>query len=257
MSNITVKDIFDFMCGLAPMDAAMEWDNPGLLAGHEERVVKKALVALDVSMDVINEAADTGAGLIVSHHPVIFKPIKSVSTATVTGRRLLRLIENGIAAVCMHTNLDVAEGGVNDTLARSLGLRDILPCPGTDNVCRMGGVDTCSPEQLALLTKSRLGAPGVKLYDAGRLISRVAVGGGACADYIPAAIAAGCDAIVTSEIDHDEAVDGLEMGITMIDAGHFPTEDVICAELVRRLGEAFPELEIAKSAVWRDRARFL
>ena len=117
-----VKDVLSCLEKIAPPEMKMDFDNVGLLAGWPEKEIKKAEIALDVSDDVIEEAIDNGAQLIVSHHPLIFSPIKAVRADDYTGSRIIKLIENGISAICMHTNLDAAEDGVNDALARKVGI---------------------------------------------------------------------------------------------------------------------------------------
>ena len=117
----TVKEIFDKLCEFAPLELQTSYDNAGFLVGHASAPVHKALLSLDVTNEVIEEAISLGAGLIISHHPVIWDEMKSLTDDTVEKARVLRLIENGIAVISMHTNLDIAEGGVNDVLLSLLG----------------------------------------------------------------------------------------------------------------------------------------
>lgn len=248
----TVGEIEQAVFEIAPRECAQEWDNVGLLVGRPDREVQKVLVALDITEGVVEEADRWGADLIVSHHPVIFHGQKTVTDRDVVGRRLLALVESGIAAVCMHTNLDCAEGGVNDVLAQALGIRE--PERFTDD-----GVGRCGwlagpvdlPEFVCLVSKT-LGCSGVRYTDAGRPVHRVAVGGGACGEFEDAAIAAGCDTFVTSDLSYHQFVDARSNGINLIDAGHFPTENLICAELIDYLAEQFPGLKIQKSASHRE-----
>ena len=121
----TVREIYQYLDGLAPFSLQMDFDNAGFLVGRGDRTVDKVLVSLDITEEVVAEAAQLGCQLIVSHHPVIFFPAKSVTDATPDGRILLSLVEHNIAAVCAHTNLDAVCGGVNDALARKLGLTNI------------------------------------------------------------------------------------------------------------------------------------
>ena len=123
----SVREIYDFLDQKAPFSLQMDFDNAGFLVGHGEKAVTRIVVALDITEAVAEEAARVGAQLIVSHHPVIFHPVRRLTDDDLTGRLLLSLTERGIAAICAHTNLDVAEGGVNDALARSLELEDAVP----------------------------------------------------------------------------------------------------------------------------------
>lgn len=248
----TVGEIEGAMFALAPHECAMDWDNVGLLAGRPEREVHKVLVSLDITDEVIEEAGQWGAELIVAHHPVVFHGQKSVTNRDVVGRRLVGLMERGIAAICMHTNLDIAEGGVNDALAGHLGLRDFYRLE-ENGVIRVGTLEGPMPlRDFAGWVSEALGCNGVRYADAGRPVYRVGVGGGACGEFEDAAIAAGCDTFVTADLSYHEFVDAKSKGINLIDAGHFPTEDPVCETIIEYLREQFPELEIQKSAIHRE-----
>ena len=153
----------------------------------------------------------------------------------------------------MHTNLDVAPGGVNDALAAALGLEDPGPLEGTDGICRVGHLSSPMPFQAFAQHVCRcLRANGVRYAGAEGPVQKIAVGGGACADYADAAIAAGCDVFVTSDLSYHEFLDAEGKGIRLIDAGHFPTEDPVCAVLVEYLRGQFPGLDVSKSSSHRE-----
>lgn len=242
-----VGEIESALFEIAPHGCAMDWDNVGLLAGKPDREVRKVLVSLDITEAVAEEAGRWGADLIVAHHPIIFHGQKTLTDRDVVGRRLLRLVEGGVCAICMHTNLDTAEGGVNDVLAERLCLRDFYRLEET-GVLRAGTVDEpmALRDFVARVAKS-LGCNGVRYADAGRTVFRVAVGGGACGEFQDAAIRAGCDTFVTSDLGYHQLLDARENGINLIDAGHFPTEDPVCHELISYLQARFPSLQIQKS----------
>ena len=247
----TVHDIESALYALAPKALAAEWDNVGLLAGSADREVRSVLVALDITEPVVEEAERMGADLIVSHHPVIFHPVKSITDRDPSGRLLIRLVRSGTGAVCMHTNLDAAQGGVNDALASALGLQDAAPA-AEGGIARIGTL----PEAMALpgflaRVKNALRPNGLRYVDGGRPIRKVAAGGGACGDFLWEAAALGCDAFVTADLKYNHFLDAGVLGLTVIDAGHFPTEDVVCPMVVRYLREKFPELQFEKSAVHR------
>ena len=180
----TLRDIERALYELAPGELAMEGDNVGLLVGRPDREAVKILAALDVTEAVAAEAERLGANLIVAHHPVMncaWSPVQTLRDDKPQGRLLLRLVESGIAAICMHTNLDRAQGGVNDVLAARLGLEAVEKLPGGDDVLRVGEL----PEAEALpdflrRVKVALGPNGIRFADGGKPIRRVAVGGGAC-----------------------------------------------------------------------------
>ncbi len=249
----TVSGIESFLYTLAPEHLKCQWDNVGLLVGDGEREVRRVLVSLDITESVVQEAAAAGAQLIVSHHPVMncaWHKVQSIRTDNRQGRILTGLIENRIAAICMHTNLDVAQGGVNDALAQRLGLSE-LQLLDEEQIGRIGYLDRKIPlaEFLPYVVKL-LGSVGLRYRDAGKPVQKVAVGGGACGEYISCAIAAGCDTFVTSDLRYHDFLECDELNL--IDAGHFPTEDVICPVLVKRLQDQFSEISVFKSASHRE-----
>ena len=257
-----VKDIYEFIDQIAPFDTQEGFDNAGFLVGRGEREVKKVLVALDITQEVVAEAVRLGAELVAAHHPVIFAPVKSVTDETVTGRALLALIESKIAAICAHTNLDAAHGGVNGCLARTLELSDIgqLCQAGVDEKGRPYGIGRTgtvhqpglSAAEYAAFVKEKLGSACVRFVDGGRPVQRVAVGGGACGSMLEDALAQGCDTFVTADLKYNQFLDAMALGLNLLDAGHFPTENVVCAPLARRLAKAFPELEVRLSEVHKE-----
>ncbi len=248
-----VKDIENALYAWAPKELAADWDNVGHLVGDSEAEVKKILVSLDITEEVVNEAVELGADLIVAHHPVMncrWHAVQSVREDNAQGRILMKLIQKGIAAICMHTNLDAAEGGVNDILAQKLGLSDTEPL-GEDKIGRIGTLKYEIPlaEFLPFVVKS-LSSNGLRYRDGGKKVLRVAVGGGACDDYIGVAMEKGCDTFVTSDLSYHTFLD--THGLNLIDAGHFPTEDVICPVVCEYLKENFPEIETVKSTVHKE-----
>ncbi len=254
----TVKDIYCFLDEMAPFDTQEGFDNAGFLVGRGEAEVKKLMVALDITPEVAGEAGRWGADLIVAHHPVIFHPVKAVTDETATGRVLLALIRGEIAAVCAHTNLDAAQGGVNDCLARTLELTGIhLLCQGgVDGQGRPYGIGRVgaahapglTAAEYAAFVKERLNAASVRFADGGRPVSRVAVGGGACGSMLHDALAAGCDTFVTADVKYDQYLEARALGLTLMDAGHFATENVVCPPLAAALAARFPETAVRLSA---------
>ena len=253
----TVRDIEQYLYAWAPRELAESWDNVGLLVGDPEAEVHRVLVALDVTPQVVAEAIEKDCQLIAAHHPVMncaWNQVQTVRTDDRQGRVLTELIRHGIAAICMHTNLDAAEGGVNDQLAKALGLTDTIPL-NEQKIGRIGTLSCEKPlEQFLHDVVKSLGCRGLRYRGGGRPVHRVAVGGGACGEYIPQALAQGCDTFVTSDLRYNDFLD--TQGLNLIDAGHFPTEDVVCAEVVRRLQKAFPDIRVSKSAVHHDAVQY-
>ena len=243
-----VCDIEKYLYGWAPADLAEEWDNVGLLVGDREQEVHKILVSLDITEAVVAEAVKIGADLIVAHHPVMnctWHKVQNVCADNSQGRMITSMLRNGISAICMHTNLDAAQGGVNDVLAEKLGLFDLVPL-NEEKIGRVGTLKCELPlvEFLPFVVKS-LRCNGLRYRDCGKPVHRVAVGGGACGDYIQNAIALGCDTFVTSDLSYHEFLDTTELNL--IDAGHFPTENVICPVIRERLAKEFSAAEVVLS----------
>ena len=251
----TVREIEQALYNWAPKETAFPWDNVGQLLGDPNRKVERVLVALDITDAVAEEAIAKKCELIVAHHPVMnckWLPVQTVRTDTPQGNLLLKILLNGVNAVCMHTNLDLAAGGVNDALAERLELLDAAPFEA-DGLCRAGFLKRpMTLQDFAAFVSEKLGCNGLRYADAGKTVSKVAVGGGACSEYDAAAIAAGCDTFVTSDVTYHQFLDAKGKGINLIDAGHFPTEDPVCDKLIKYISEQFPELTVTKSDSHRE-----
>ena len=256
----TVREIEAALFRFAPKETAMEWDNVGLLVGDPDREVRRVLVSLDITEAVADEAARTGCELIVAHHPVMnchWTPVQSLREDVPQGRLLRKLVREGVSCICMHTNLDRAAGGVNDCLAAALGLLDTEPLPGGEGVARMGRLPAAvTLEEFAGQAAAALGCAGLRYSDGARPVYRVAVGGGACGEYAQAAYDAGCDTFLTADLKYHGFLDAAALGLNLIDAGHFPTEDLVCGKLLSLLGGWFPEVRAEKSRVHRDVIRY-
>lgn len=258
-----VADILEYVQTLAPTYMKEDWDNVGLNCGHADRPVKKILVALDPFADVCEEAKEIGADLLVTHHALIWKS-GFVTDGDEQGRNTLFLIENGIAHINAHTNLDCVPGGVNDILAEKLGLENIkvVAPKGTDEegrpwgLLRQGVVMLQPLEQFLSAVKTALGCDGLRYVNAGKPVCRVAVGGGACAGEMTQAVEAGCDTFVTADVRYNHFWDAKALGLNLIDAGHFHTENPVCAYVAEKLQEAFPDVEVVLSETHRDCAKF-
>lgn len=349
----TVKDIFDFLCEMAPLRLAESYDNPGLLAGDAAKPVTRAAIALDITPEVCSEAADSGCELIVSHHPVIFRPVSSVRKDGAEAA-LWSLVNLGLSAICMHTNLDAAPGGVNDTLAEVLGLEktgpllygrrenykkitvfvpdeyaeEVRAAMADAGAGRFGNYDECAfavkgegcfrplegarpfigkkgtleragetkieavcspeaapavveairrahpyeepaydifddealftqygigmtaklvkptgPDDFARFVARTLGTDGASVSKAGDKCEKIAVCSGAWDDELTiAAREKGCDTILTGELKHSAKLLALALGLNVVAAGHYATENVVCPALLSRLGARFPDV---------------
>lgn len=235
---MTVGEVYAFLHHRAPFETAEAYDNAGLLVGSAEMPADRILVTLDITPAAVRAAAERDAGLIVSHHPVIFHPLRHLSADSVP----FLLASNGIVAICAHTNLDRAAGGVNDLLATALGLSGVQSAP--DGLCRIGTLPRpMSPEDFAAYVGGCLGTP-VRMREGDALVERVAVCGGAGGDFlIPLLQEGGARAAVTGELKHHEWL-ALPSGVTVVEAGHYHTEICMAEGMARWLREAFPSAEV-------------
>ena len=252
----TVHQIYEAMTRIAPPDLAESWDNVGLLVDCGGEICR-VLVTLDITPEVVDEAAAKGCALIVSHHPVIFSPLKKLSAADVP----FQLVQKGISAICMHTNLDAAEGGVNEVLAGIFGMREWSVF--AEGCGRVGSIDPISVPELAKKAQAELAERcnrpvdgstpvQVKFADTGKTVRRLAVISGAGGSLFEDALAQGADCLLTGEANHHHACDAKRLGLSLIAAGHYATEFPVTAAVAERLRAAFPELEVLVSCENRD-----
>lgn len=250
-----VQEIESALLELAPYYMKEDWDNVGLLCGRGSQEVQRILVALDPFCSVAEEAAEVEAQLLVTHHPLIFHPARAVNDRDPVGRTILFLVEHGISAVNLHTNLDSVPGGVNDVLAGCLGLQNVgvLAPAGKDEqgreygIGRWGVIDEMELTDFLAFVRERLRCGGLRYADGGRPVRRVAVGGGACGDLLRLALDLGCDTFVTADLKYNQFADARDLGLNLIDAGHFPTENPVCSLLTEYLRGRFPELDVIVS----------
>ena len=261
---ITVKQIYDFLKTLAPEHMAYEWDHNGLLCGRKNAEVRRILVALDPFLPLAQEAKARDCQLLLTHHPALWD-LKAVNDDTATGKTLLFLCENGIAALNAHTNLDCAPGGVNDCLAAALGLQKVtvLDPAGTDaegreyGLLRGGEVAQQSPAAFAAFVKEALHCKGLRYCAGKQPVHRVAVGGGCCPEFLNRVAELGYDTFVTADVKYNGFHDAAALGITMIDAGHLQTENPVCAYLAAKIQAAFPEIEVLQTNLDYDVIEFI
>ena len=226
---MTVKELYRYLDERIPRSLSCEWDNDGLMCCPDgDREVRRVLVALDVTGEVVNAAADGGYDVIISHHPFIFKGLKSIDGDNYIASKAITLIKSGICVMSFHTRLDAVTGGVNDMLAVLLGLEDIETF-GEEGIGRVGELaHKTDIASFALRVKEALRAPVVLYADASRPVKRVAVLGGEGGDDIAAARAAGADTYVSGRLGYHNMTDAPDSGINLIEAGHFYTEDPVC-----------------------------
>lgn len=248
---ITVKDIYDYIDSFAPFSQQQSYDNSGLCAGEPDMSVKRVLTALDITSKVVEEAKEKDCQLIISHHPVIFKGLKYLSMKNPA----VALTSYGMAAVCAHTSFDSAQGGMNDILCSVLGF-EILETLAYEEgkpigyVCRLPLES--SSARLASVCKKKLGCKAVRYTGAGGGITTVGVCSGSGGNLMDAAMAKGCQALITGDVKHSDFIAAENAGFCLIDAGHYYTENVFHRALANKLAEQFPELVIMQSESGKD-----
>ena len=261
-----VKEIRDFFDEIAPFYMKLDFDNIGHLVGFCDAEVSRVLVALDITDEVIDEAINCGAQLIVSHHPLIWEPLKRVTDDDSKGKKIIKMIQHGVSAICLHTNMDTAEGGVNDALMAALGAKvsGLLAPHGTHpdgseyGIARYGELpEAVEFEAFLESTKRNLKANGLRYVASGKPVHKIACCGGAGAGDMQRALALGCDTYVTSDIKYDHFLWAKEFGLNLIDADHFCTENVVVPVMCEKLHSRYPEMEVTISKVHHQTIQFI
>ncbi len=248
----TAKEIYDFINGFAPFDTQMSFDNAGLLIGDENTASDMVIVSLDVTSEVIQEACRKNAKIIVTHHPVIFNPLKTISSHSVP----YMAAKSNITIISAHTNLDIARGGVNDTLAECAG---VIAEKYFDDVCMLTGhlEEPTYSTAFAADLMNTLDISGMRFTDVCPKIYKVAVSCGAGGNNIFLAQKQGVDAFITGEMKHHEILFANEHNISVFDLGHFNSEDLIIPKLVSSLSNFFPDTIFQKSEIFSDKLIYL
>lgn len=210
-----------------PIETAYSWDNPGLLAGDLSAEINTVLVTLDITEKVVNEAIHVGAELILSHHPVFFGGVKNITASNPEGRAVLKAIRSGINLYAAHTNCDVGKNGINARLAELFSLNDVEYLE-ENGLGRIGSLKNAVPfYEFSHQVCKILNTPHVRVSGENKLVKRIAVGSGACADCIPSAIMKKADVMLTADMKYHEMINMTDSGINIIDAGHYPTEIIV------------------------------
>lgn len=224
---VKLKDLIKIIEAAAPLELMESWDNTGLAIGDPEVLIERALIGMDVTEELIQEAHAMGANLILTHHPMLFNRPNSITPVNAQGRRILSLIRNGINVYSIHTNLDKAKGGLNDNIMELLGFSGFLPLEdGTEEgIGRIAAIEATTLMELVKAVSAKLGAPDIRYCgEPGQSIRKVAVINGGGADYIMAAREAGADCVITGDTKYHEVLDALAEGVAVIDPGHFASE---------------------------------
>ncbi len=240
----TVGDVLGWINEIAPFELAEKWDNSGLLCGSASNKVDKALLALDMSESVLDAALETGAQLIITHHPILFSGRKTLCEDDWEGRMLCRMVRNRLSLIAAHTNYDMAVGGVSDPLAKALGLSNVRADESdSQSPIRIGDIEPVSLTAFTKTVSEKLGDV-VRVYGRGdSLIKRVAVCGGAGGEYAHLALKMGADAYVTGEMRYHDSIDLAAQGMATLHAGHDATERIAIKPLAEGLQKRADELQ--------------
>ncbi len=236
---MTVRNIFEYLNKKYPTDTACDFDNVGILVGDPDASVSKAVVVLDCTLDAIKTALDNECELIITHHPVIFHPLKNV----LKGSIVYEVLKNNLSVISMHTNLDIGVGGVNDTLVKILSPISVEDVITSDKyTIKKCEIEPITASHLADKIKSNLGGV-VKFTDRIEPITKILVCGGSGGNYIEETVGFGCDALLTADVKHNHFLDADRLSLALFDAGHFDTEDVVIEPLKELLQNEFNNIQ--------------
>ncbi len=237
----TCGDILKFLDKKFPLKTALDFDNAGLLIGDKSSAVSKAVICLDCNKQAAERAISEGANLIITHHPVIFEGEKKILSDGI----IFALIKNGISVISMHTNMDAGKGGVNDCLAKSLGLTSVKPFDdGEGFLLRQAKVSPCTADSLAEKIKTSLNTC-VKYVGCEKEIENILLCSGSGGDYLSLAAEHGFDALITADCKHHKFIEAENTGIALFDCGHYESENVIIRPLFNMLKKEFEDTEFS------------
>ncbi len=238
-----IKEIYDFLDSVAPFSTAGDWDNCGVIIGDINAEVSKVFIALDVTEKVIDEALNFGAELVITHHPIMFSPIKKILADSIVYKAVI----SGMTFIASHTCLDIAEGGVNDCLAEKVGITNVIPTD-EDIFLKIGKIEKTTAKEFAIKIKKALGG-SVSYTLPEKQIKTVAFCSGSGGDLITLAKEKGADALLTGEAKHHHYLLSDDIDVSLLVAGHYETENIICESLEKLIKEKFGDrLEVKVSS---------
>ena len=255
---IKVNNIINEMELLAPTYLKEDFDNVGLMVGDKNKEVKKVLLALDCTLKVTEEAKKENVELIITHHPLIFKRPSSITTDTLQGKKIIELIKNDISLYSSHTNLDSVENGLNDTIVSILGFDNskILEKNKRDDKAGLGRIvslkESIQLEDLISKIKKSLNINNLRVVKGKDKVNKIAIINGSGQDFIGKAVALGADCIITGDTTYHFASDYKEMEISILDVGHFASEQITFFNVMENLKEKFKDVEFITSTVEED-----
>lgn len=261
---VKVKNIAIQIEELAPKALKEDYDNVGLMVGDKDQIIKKVLLALDCTNDVLDEAIDNQVDMIITHHPLLFKKPRNITADDLLGNKIIRLIKNDISLYSCHTNLDSAKNGINDTVVSMLGFHSnniIEPKEGENSECGIGRIVKLNKplllEDLVKVIKEKLNIKSLRVVKGNKEVNTIAVINGSGQDLFYSAKSLGADCIITGDTTYHFVSDFKEMNISIIDAGHFKTEYLAFLKTLEFLKEKFKEVEFIESKANDDPYEFI
>lgn len=260
-----VKDIINEMEKFAPKFLKEDFDNVGLMVGDKEKEVKRILLALDCTLEVIEEAKNNNIDLIITHHPLIFRKPSSITTDTLQGKKIIELIKNDINLYSSHTNLDSAQDGLNETIMSILGFdkNEVIEVNKHSRDGKKEGLGRVVSldkeillEELISKVKEKLNISGIKVVVGKSTVSKLAIINGSGQDFFEKAVKMGADCIITGDTTYHYASDYKEMGISIIDAGHFASEWLVYLNVINKIKDNFKDVEVFISEKTEDPYKF-
>lgn len=248
------KEIIGKIENRYPKTYAMEWDNVGLLVGRSDKEVKKIYIALDATDEVIENAVEFGADMLITHHPLIFKALRQINDSNFISKRIIKMIQSDISYYAMHTNYDVM--GMADLAGEILQMSDaeVLEVTSADAEEGIGRVadleEEMTLEECCQFVKEKFQLPSVKVFgDSKQPVNRIAVSPGSGKSMIGAALIKGVDVLITGDIDHHEGIDAVAQGMAVIDAGHYGIEHIFIEDMKKFVEKNFPEVEVKTAEI--------
>ena len=246
------KEIIELIENEFPMKYAESWDNTGFQVGNREKEVSHIFVAMDVTDENIDEAIRVGADMMVTHHPMIFSPLGAITSDTLNGRRILKMIENGICYMSTHTNYDSCR--MADLAAARMGMTECVPLEEIQDGIGIGKVgklsEAMSVRECALMVKERFAIPTVRFFgDGEKVVTLAAICPGSGKSLVKDCHAKGADVYITGDIDHHTGIDQVDDELPIIDAGHYGIEHIYIEDMCRFLMEKCPEVKVSKAEI--------
>lgn len=261
--DILVKDIAKFIEEMAPIGLKEDYDNVGLMVGDKNQKVNKVLLALDCTKDVIEEAKANNVDLIISHHPLLFRRPNKIVKGDLQGDKIIELIKNNISLYSCHTNLDSARDGINEEIVKLLGFTNstIIEKSKTNiEGCGIGRLVKLNEEidvnELITIVKEKLGIKNLRVAIGKEKVSKIAIINGSGQDFFAKSLRLGADCIITGDTSYHFVSDYKEMGVTILDPGHFPTEWITFLNVMKKVEDKFDVIEFISSKTNKDPYEF-